>query len=313
MAAGMDEPAGGVCVVCAKVVNAPMVSVHSSLIAQNGSIHSQMGQLVGMEQLEEACRASELVCSICLKLLLNVVNLECKLLVLKNEFRDTFLQGGQSRRAQVGGQAQPSTLSSVQDRKTTAGDTPQAGMWHSAPFDPCVRQEKVDSFFSNIPPDHNTEDVKSSEPQDNPPQNPVSPIKHEASSPESSVATTQQCHEELAAHLTTTDLSDLLPTQCLLGDDAVCSSQGEEESPGVKQPDCDVLMQENSLNRPSTDSTASPSKNTENEDETCDTVTTQEQHGDSQPLSDSDECSEGANTHPDQRRARSRGKKVFDV
>lgn len=310
----MAEPGSGVCVVCAKVVGSPLISVHSSLISQNGSIHSQMGQVVGLEQLEEACKATEFVCSVCLRLLLNIVNLDCKLIGLKNEFRNTFLQGAKSRReTQAGGQGRPSAESLVADR-SGEGDTLQAEVWDSTHLDQCVSPEKVDRFFSNIPSDsdNNGESVKSNEPNDGKPQDSV---KHEVSSPENRAATSQQCPQELDTHLTldtsTADLSDLLPPQCLLGDDAVsCSSQGEEETlrEEEKRSGCDTPMQESQGSPPSTDSTSNPLKTAGNGGDAKRTLITaaSQDKQDSQHLSDSgeDNGSQEASAQPTPRRVR---------
>lgn len=324
MAAGTEEPGSGVCVVCAKAVSSPTINVHSSLIAQNGSIHSQMVQVVGVEQLEEACRATELVCSICLRLLLSIVNLECKLVILKNEFRDTFMQGTKSRRGtQAGGQSHATAQSSVPDRKSAEGDTPQAEVWDSSHFDHCVRPEKVDSFFSNIPSasENNAECVKNTEPHDDKPEDPVIPVKHEASSPESSATTSQQCPDELGTHLaldtSTADLSDLLPSQCLLGDDAAsCSSHGEEEASVEegKRSDCDTYMQESKDSPPNTDSTMGPTKITGCDGEAekaCSTDATQEKQELPDPGGDN---IKGVTAQPAQRRVRKhRGKEDRDM
>lgn len=311
----MEEPGSGACVVCAKAVSSPLIGVHSSLISQNGSIHSQMGQVVGVEQLEEACRTTEFICSICLRLLLNIVNLECKLMVLKNEFRDTFLQGTESRKeTQVVGPSRPAAESS--ERKSGEGHTPQAEMWDSTHLDQCVRPEKVDRFFSNIPSDSETnrEDVKSIESQDKP-EDSVSAVKHETSSLDSSGATRHQCPQELGTHLTldasTAVLSDLLPPQCLLGDNAVsCSSQGEEETlkDEGKRSNCDTPMQESEGSPPSTANTSNPLQSAGNgggAEQTLSTVATQDKQDSQHPLdSGGDDGSKETTAQPAQRRAR---------
>lgn len=328
MAAGMEEPGNGVCVVCAKVVSNPMISIHSSLISQNGSIYSQMGQVVGVEQLEEACRATELVCSICLRLLLNIVNLECKLVVLKNEFQDTFLQGAESRRGtQAGSQSNPAAESSVAERKNSKGDIPQAQVWDTTHLDECVRSEKIDGFFSNIPTDsgNNTDSIDSIEPQgDYKTEDSESPAKHETYSPESNAITSQQCPEELNTHLTldttTADLSDLLPPQCPLEDHAVsCSSQGEEETvkEEIKRSGCDTTMQNNRGSLLCSDSTSSLFMSAGNNGEakkTCSTVATQDKH-DSQHLTmSSDDGSKESSVEPVQKRIRRpRGKEDQNI
>lgn len=321
----MEEPGSGACVVCAKVVSSPLISVHSSLISQNGSIHSQMGQVVGVEQLEEACSTTEFICSICLRLLLNIVNLECKLMVLKNEFRDTFLQGAESRKeTQAAGPSLPTAQSS--ERKSGEGHTPQTEVWDSTHLDQCVRPEKVDRFFSNIPSDSETnrEGVKSIESQDKP-EGSVSAVKHETSSLESSAATSHPCPQGLGTHLTldasTAVLSDLLPPQCLLGDNAgLCSSQGEEETlrDEGKRSDCDTPMQECQGSPTSTANTSNPLQSAGNgggAEQTFNTVATQDKQ-DSQhpPDSGGGDGSKEPTALPVQRRARrSRGKEDHDM
>lgn len=316
----MEEPGHGTCVVCARAVNSPLISVHSSLASQNGSIHSQMGQVVGAEELEEACRTTEYICSLCLRLLLNIVNLECRLLLLKKEFQDTFLRGGASRKeTQDAGAYRPPAESP--EGKGGEGHTPQAAVWASTHQAQCVRHEKVDSFFSNIPSDSETtgEGVESIESQDKS-QDSVSAIKHEASSLESAAATSSQCPQGLGTHLaldaTTAVLSDLLPPQCLLGDNALpCSSQGEEEtlSHEGKRPDCDTPMQETAGNTPTPSQSAGSDGAAE---QTIGTAAAPQgkQGGQHTPASGEGDGSQETTAQPAQRRGRRpRGKEHQDL
>ena len=262
MVGGMDGPNSGVCVVCAKVVSSSLVNVHASLIAQNGSIHRQMGQVVGVEQLEEACRATEFVCSICLRLLLNIVNLECKVILLKDEFRATFLQGTQSRREVLaGGPVHLLGQCSLTDHKTDDGDSPQDEVWTRTHLDPCVKPEKVERFFSNIPldTDNITQTFNTSKTAvDDRTQDVKSVVKHESPGCEMSTVTSKQSSQGLDTHLpldtSAAQLSDLLPPHCLLGDDVNSfGSQGEEEAlrDAIKRPINEPSTQQYS-NSPST-------------------------------------------------------------
>lgn len=255
MVADMEGPGSGLCVVCAKVVSSSLISVHASLIAQNGSIHSQMEQVVGVEKLEEACRSTEYVCSICLRLLLNIVNLECKVILLKNEFRATFLQGAESRKEVLaGGQVHLTGQSSAADQKSDSGIPVQDKVWSRTHLDHNVKPEKVERFFSNIPLDteNNIETFDISEPPvDDRAQDVKSAVKYESPCPESNAVTSKQSSEhldtQLALDTSSAELSDLLPPHCLLGDDANSyDSHVEEETlrEVVKRPDSDPSIQD---------------------------------------------------------------------
>lgn len=307
MVAGTEGLSSGLCVVCAKVVSSSLVSVHASLITQNGSIHRQMGQVVGMDQLEEACQATEFVCSICLRLLLNIVNLESKVVLLKNEFQATFLQGAESRRkAVVGGKVYLPGKSSVIDQKSDDGNPPQIpqgtqnDLWNRTHLDHCVKPEKVERFFSNIPLDSesNAETPHTSEPPvDDRAQDAKSSVRHESAVSESSGISSKESSEELETQLaldtSAAELSDLLPHHCLLGDDATSScSQGEEETlrEADKRPSSNPSMQDYPLSPSSSMSTLDAAKPVEcgNEGEkTCITGSPEEKQ-DSECLPDSD-------------------------
>ncbi|XP_045119707.1 zinc finger protein 62 homolog isoform X2 [Portunus trituberculatus] len=243
MVAGTDGAGSGLCVVCAKVVSSSLVSVHASLVTQNGSIHRQMGQVVGMDQLEEACQATEFVCSICLRLLLSIVNLESKVVMLKNEFQATFLQGAELRRKAVIGGKVHLGHSSLIDKKQYDGNPPPASqgtqdnLWNRTHLDHCEKPERAERFFCHIPLDSecNAETPSTSEPPaDDRAQDAKSSVKDETAPSESSAVSSRQSSGELETQLaldtSAAELSDLLPSHCYLGDIATSSgSQGREE------------------------------------------------------------------------------------
>lgn len=331
MVAGTEEPSSGLCVVCAKVVSSSLVSVHASLITQNGSIHRQIGQVVGVDQLEEACQATEFVCSICLRLLLSIVSLESKVVLLKNEFQATFLQGAESRRkASIGGKVHLPGQSSVNDQKNYNGNPSQApqetqnDLWNTTHLDHCMKSEKVESFFSNIPlnPEGNAETPHTSKsPAADRTQDAKSSVREESAASESSAVSSKQSSEELETQLTldtsAAELSDLLPPHCLLGEDAASSaSQGEEDSlrEADKGPGSNPSVQDYPLSPSSSMSTLDAAKPVEcgsEGDKTCITGSPGEkQDSECLPESDGSAPSEGCTEQTPQRRLRkSREKK----
>ncbi|KAK3858028.1 hypothetical protein Pcinc_035753 [Petrolisthes cinctipes] len=101
----MSGEGRNVCLVCNReeVGSAP-VSVHSSLVpSRTGTIHGQLCDVVGSRNLDEACRVSQVVCGVCLKLLLNIVLLECRVVVLREKFTGTFHKGAEARKKEVVG------------------------------------------------------------------------------------------------------------------------------------------------------------------------------------------------------------------
>ncbi|XP_068245803.1 uncharacterized protein [Palaemon carinicauda] len=88
----------GLCMVCNKVTYGSAVSIYSGLTKRNGSIHDQISEIVGIKGITEACEVSEVVCHICLKLLLSINNVESELKNLKLAFMNVFQSGIQSRK-----------------------------------------------------------------------------------------------------------------------------------------------------------------------------------------------------------------------
>nr|XP_045613509.1 zinc finger protein 69-like [Procambarus clarkii]XP_045613511.1 zinc finger protein 69-like [Procambarus clarkii]XP_045613512.1 zinc finger protein 69-like [Procambarus clarkii] len=97
----MESSLDSWCLVCNKLIKEASVNINSNLAAKNGTILSQISRVVSSEDVLEACRVSEVVCSLCLKILLNIVNLECKIVTLQNEFRETFKSGIESRKGGI--------------------------------------------------------------------------------------------------------------------------------------------------------------------------------------------------------------------
>lgn len=317
MVAGMEGPDSGLCVVCAKVVNSPLVSVHASLIAQNGSIHSQMGQVLGVEQLKEACRVTEFVCSICLRLLLNIVNLECKVSLLKNEFRSTFVQGAESRMEALR-HVHLTEPRAVTDRKSDGGNPPQDEVWSRTHPDHNVKTEKVERFFSNIP--LNTENTTETfdiyeQPVDDRTQDAKSTVKQEFAGPESSAASGKQCSQELDTQLaldtSAAELREMLPPHCLLGDDANSySSHSEEETLReiVKRPDSNLSLQDFPHNPSSAVNILNSTKTVEcggEDKKTCNT----NNPGDKESSECLEECGGGASEESSEQTTQSRVRK----
>ncbi|KAG7171885.1 zinc finger protein 668-like [Homarus americanus] len=102
MATSLEDGVNYLCIVCNLDVKGAPINIHSNLAAKNGSIHSLICQVVNYEDLLEACQSSEVICARCLKILLNIVNLECKIINLRNDFRETFQNGIESRRVPIG-------------------------------------------------------------------------------------------------------------------------------------------------------------------------------------------------------------------
>lgn len=101
MANNLEHMLSSVCVVCNQKTEEALTSVYSRLTTITGSIHSHMSQVVGCQELQLACQTSQVVCSLCLNILLTVVNLECQLISLKNEFRGMFQRGTESRKIEM--------------------------------------------------------------------------------------------------------------------------------------------------------------------------------------------------------------------
>ncbi|XP_064111027.1 PR domain zinc finger protein 5-like [Macrobrachium nipponense] len=90
----------GLCLVCNKDTSyGNAVNIYSGLTKRNGSIHDQISDIVGTKDITEACEVSEVICHICLKLLLGINHVESELKHLKLEFQTIFQSGVQSRKA----------------------------------------------------------------------------------------------------------------------------------------------------------------------------------------------------------------------
>ncbi|XP_053645730.1 zinc finger protein 14 isoform X2 [Cherax quadricarinatus] len=135
MATSVEYNVNSFCLVCNKIIKEALVNIHSNLATKNHSIHSQISRVVSVEDLLEACQTSEVVCSTCLKILLNIINLESQIVTLKNEFRETFQHGLESRRSVIGRSLM------VQDKPRGASDD----KYHME-YDVCANSEwNVDS------------------------------------------------------------------------------------------------------------------------------------------------------------------------
>ena len=109
------------CLVCNKVVKCNAVSIHSGLARRSGSIHDQISEIVGNEDITKACEISEVLCPMCLKLLLSINNVEFELKNLKLEFLGIFHSSVKSRKA--------GTEKLMKDSKLGCGDGLKSELW----------------------------------------------------------------------------------------------------------------------------------------------------------------------------------------
>ncbi|KAK4291441.1 hypothetical protein Pmani_035726 [Petrolisthes manimaculis] len=73
-------------------------SVHSALLpSTTDTVHRHLCLVVGAENVDEACRRSEVLCGLCLKLLLNIVLLDRRVAVLRERFTGTFHKAAEAR------------------------------------------------------------------------------------------------------------------------------------------------------------------------------------------------------------------------
>lgn len=226
------------CLVCNKDTRGEPVNIHSNVAARNGSIHSQISQVVGHEDLLEACQTSEVVCPTCLKILLNIVNLECKIVCLRNEFRVTFRKGIELRRVNMGrslvNQVKPRLVSDngTEDDEYRVYDNRE---WSDKSAVQHEYQGESERTFTNIPEgvsivtDSSKHDLLSV--SESLHEKKFS-VKFEATGSEMSVES-EQCNEDFGNQLSfnsARELNELMPSHCLEGDGEInCTSHNEDD------------------------------------------------------------------------------------
>lgn len=227
MATSFESSVTNLCLVCNKDTRGASVNVHSNVAARNGSIHSQISQVVGNEDLLEACQTSEVVCPTCLKILLNIVNLECKVVCLKNEFRITFQKGIESRRVSMGrsivSQLKP-RLASNEGRADEEYRIYDNREWSDKSAPQHEFQGESERTFTDVSQevsiinDSSKHDLLS---LNEPMHEKKFPIKFEATGGDTCISVeSEQCNDfnNQLAFSNGRELNDLMPSHCLEGD-----------------------------------------------------------------------------------------------